>query len=235
MNVYTVVIVDDEPIARVILESYIRQTPGLQLGASVATIAGLLQALEQQPVDLLLLDIHLKNENSLRELRQTPGLPSIIFITASKDYAVESYELEAVDYLLKPVSLSRFEKAIDKFIRQESGPAELVLPKRPPAARLYFKTTTGFIQLPPDEILYCEARRDYIRIICTTRQLLVNMTMKALEEKLQPHPEFIRIHKSYLINKTQVQAHDRSTVQIREAVLPVGDRFRKTFQQHWPK
>ncbi|RYD53214.1 MAG: response regulator transcription factor [Sphingobacteriales bacterium] len=235
MKRYTVIIVDDEPIARTILESYIRQTPSLQLGASVATIADLLQALEQQRVDLLLLDIHLKNENSLQALRKTPDLPKIIFVTANKEYAVESYELEAVDYLLKPVSLSRFEKAIDKFIRQESGDPESILPEPQPATRLYFKTTTGFINLAPDEILYVEARRDYIQIMCASRNLLVNMTMKALEEKLQPHPEFIRIHKSYLINKTQVRGYDRRTVRIRDLVLPIGDRFRKTFQPHWPK
>lgn len=233
MKTYAVIIIDDEPIARAILEKYVLQSPQLTLAGSVDTLAALKEILVQQPADFLLLDIHLKEENSLRSLRWISGLPKIIFVTANKEYAAESYELEAIDYLLKPVSPDRFRKAIEKFIRLENGDAGIHPEEKSLASRLYFKTTTGFVSLLKEDILYCEAKRDYAKIVLPSKALLVNTTMKALEEKLCVYPEFIRIHKSYLINKTYVQFHDRHHLQIGDIKLPVGESFRKTFLQRW--
>ena len=198
-------IADDELIAHQILEQYIMQTPGLTLVAKCRNALEAFAKLEQHSIDLVFLDIEMPLVNGVAFLRtlNIPNPPKVIFTTAYAEYALEGYELNVVDYLLKPFSFERFTKAVEKAKQSLQKLAEI---QTPPEDNNYLviKEKGGLMKIPYHEILYIEASRDYMKIVTIVRQYLVHLTMKKLEELL-PVERFIRTHKGYIVALAQIK------------------------------
>lgn len=193
-------IVDDEPIARQILEKYILQTPGLTLVAKCRNALEAFAKLEQHAIDLVFLDIEMPLVNGLTFLKTLKAPPKVIFTTAYPDYAVQAFDLDAADYLLKPFSYERFQKAVAKV----QAPVASVAASVNPDGFLLVKDKGGLVKVPYNQILFIKAAKDYVRIVTASQQYLASFTMKNLEETL-PADQFIRIHKSYIVSLEQVK------------------------------
>jgi two-component system, LytTR family, response regulator LytT len=208
-------ITDDEVIAQQILEKYILQTEGLTLVAKCRNAMEAFAKLEQHQVDLIFLDIEMPLVNGVAFLKTLTNPPRVIFTTAYADYALQGYELNVVDYLLKPFSYDRFLQAVNKVkqalpVASQDGVTES-------AEHLIVKEKEGLLKIPFAEIVYIEASRDYMKIFTPGRQYLVHLTMKKLEEILPP-AKFIRTHKSYIVSLSKIRA-------VRPAELVMGDQM----------
>ena len=218
-------IADDELMAHQILEQYIIQTPGLVLVATCRNALEAFAKLQQHAIDLIFLDIELPLVNGISFLKTLPNPPKVIFTTAYAEYALESYELNAVDYLLKPFSCERFQKAIEKVkqLIDKPGYAELT---NQDILHLVIKEKEGLIKIPYDDILYVEASRDYMKIVTHTRSYLTHITMKKLEDML-PHHQFIRTHKSYMVALKQIRlVKTESLVLTNNVIIPVSNSYK---------
>jgi len=221
------IIVDDEPIARQILEQYILETPGLTLLATCRNAMEAFSKLEQHEVDLVFLDIEMPLVNGLDFIKTLKHPPKIILTTAYPQHAVEAFALNAVDYLLKPFSLFRFQTAIGKV--KLNGNEE----KEEPA--LLIKEKGALIKLLQKEIVYLQASRDYVKIITTLKTHLVSMTMKSLEETL-PASQFIRIHKSFIVNLRHIQMIKTNEVMMgNKEVLPLSPNCKEDLLKIYAK
>lgn len=211
-------VVDDEPLARQVVEAYIRQTADLRLVTSCAHAFEAFEALTAHRVDLLFLDIQLPSLSGIDLIRRLKQPPALIFTTAYAEYAVASYELEAVDYLLKPITYERFTQSINKFFkRTTSEPA--------PALYSYFKVNGQLVKLQHSDILYAQSIKDYILLKTLERSFIVHLTMKSLSELL-PESRFRRIHRSYLVNLSHITKASRQDVQLGAITLPIGESYR---------
>nr|WP_295924389.1 LytTR family DNA-binding domain-containing protein [uncultured Dyadobacter sp.] len=211
-------LVDDEPLARQILETYIRQNDALELAHSCSNAFEAFEVLHSGQVDLLFLDIELPALTGIDFIRQLKNPPPIIFTTAYQQYAVESYEVEAVDFLLKPITYERFQQGVSRFFKR--------LPeKAPPPAHTYFKVNGELIRLSHADILYAQSLKDYLFIQTMKGHYITHLTMKALSELL-PATQFRRVHRSFLINKSQVTAIGRHEIKLGKYTVPIGDSFR---------
>jgi len=225
-----VLIVDDEPIAREILEGFVGMLPQLQLVASCPDAIAALRILNEQEVDLLLLDIDMPQINGLSFLSSLQTAPKVIFITAYQQYAIASYEVNAVDYLLKPLRFERFLKAINK-IDQTSERIGMVSESSPLSSDLIFVKSEGrLIRIDLSDVLFIEGLKDYVALHRKSGKLVIHSTMKALEERLSGSASFLRIHKSYLVNLRYVQELDGITMRIADHVLSIGSTYRESVQ-----
>ncbi len=223
-----VLIVDDEPIARDILESYVGMLPQLELAGSVPNAIEALQVLGRSPVDLLLLDIDMPQINGLSFLQSIRNPPPVIITTAYSEYALEGYEQGVLDYLLKPIRFERFLRAVNKL--QATGTAQVPapLPEAPQAGLniLFVKSEGRLVRIDLASVLFIEGLRDYLAFHTTGGKLVIHSTMKALEERLAGLPEFVRIHKSHIVNLSYVQEIDGHSVRTGSKSLLIGATFR---------
>lgn len=218
-------IVDDEPLAQQVLERYIAQCPPLQLVLKCFNASEAFDALHRQHVDLLFLDIKMpviKGTDFIRSLKQPPAF---IFTTAYAEYAAQSYELEAVDYLLKPVTFNRFQKAVDRFLKLHPVP---IIPEK---EYIYVKVSGKLVKVMLADILYAESMKDYIRLKTKKEQLITHMTMKAMEELL-PADRFVRVHRSYMVNVQQVTVMGKSELTIDTLTIPLGANYKDKLPPH---
>jgi len=222
-------LVDDEPPALEILESYVREVAHLEL---VATCDNALQAfgiLQQQPIDLMFLDIKMPKMLGTDFLRSLRHPPQVIFTTAYREYAYEGFELDAVDYLLKPVSLERFLKAVAKASKTD---AALVPPTEPthalnPDAFLYFRIDRKMVKVVLRDILYVEGLKDYVKIHTVVGQpLVVKQTISGIEEKLS-ESNFLRIHRSFIVALDKIKTYSARHIEVAQQELPIGRLFRQ--------
>lgn len=219
-------ICDDELIAHQILEAYILQTPGLTLVAKCRNALEAFAKLEQQPVDLIFLDIEMPLVNGISFLRTLSNPPKVIFTTAYAEHALESYELNAVDYLLKPFSPERFAKAVEK-AKALIGQSVTEQEKEEDAGALVVKEKEGLIRVRFDQILYIEASKDYMKIVTPEKPYLVHITMKKLEELL-PQDQFLRTHKSYMVALKAIRLlRPDELVLTNNALVPVSINYRE--------
>ena len=224
------VIVDDEPLAVELIGSYCAQAPQLTVVATCGSAVEASRVLRCQPVDLLFLDIKMPQLMGIDFLRSLLDPPKVILVTAYREYAFEGFELDIVDYLLKPLSFSRFMKAIYKLERL-LPPQEEEREERLPPAFLYFRVDRESVKVLLDELLYIESRREYAQLSLTDgRKLLVRETISSLEEKLNRH-RFVRIHRSFLVTADRVTAISATQVKIGDAVLPVGRIYKENLQR----
>lgn len=213
-------IIDDEPLARQVLQNYVQRIPELELIASCAHVSEAVMVLAQQPADLLLLDIKMPRISGIDFIRSLSHPPAVIFTTAFSEYAAISYDLNAVDYLLKPFTFDRFEMAVSKALQrqwQQQAPT--------PASFLLIKSGKRLIKLAHADIQYVESRKDYLRFVTCSGVYLSYMTMKHLLTLLPEEP-FKRIHRSFLINSGAIQECTRHEVIIDNKKIPVGDSYR---------
>jgi len=216
-------IIDDEPLARQLLESYVQQVKSLQLVQSCSTAIEAFEVLHQQEIDLMFLDIQMPGINGLSFLKSLKQPPKVIFTTAYMEHAVEAFELEAIDYLLKPVTFERFIKAIQKVsMKEEMQPLAL----QPTDQVLFIKENKRLVRLEHTSILYLEGFGDYVKVVTPTQVHVTYSTLNKLSELL-PTSHFIRIHRSYIINLNKLQYLEGNYVQVAEHSLPIGLTYKE--------
>jgi two-component system, LytTR family, response regulator len=222
-------IVDDEPLARNLLSDYVRKIPSLELKG---TCEGPLQALEflkTAPVDLLFLDIQMPEITGIGLMKVLPKKPMVIFTTAYSEYALDGYELDVVDYLLKPISFERFLKAVNKVQAR-------ITTTQPAAAQptaddfIFVKDGTKLVKIMINDILYVEGLKDYVTIHTKTQKVVSLQRLKSLEEQL-PASLFARIHNSFIVSLRAITSIHKNEVEIGATFLPVGETFKKSFKE----
>lgn len=239
-------IVDDEPLAHTILSDYVRKVPFLTLvGATTSPIEALTQV-QRGEVDLLFLDIQMPELTGMQFLnllrRGVTGHDCrVILTTAYSEYALDGYEHDVVDYLLKPISFERFYRAVQKVMPSASAPTlppadspVSISPAAPTDAVrdfIFVKTEYRLQRVSLGEILYVEGLKDYVSIYTTTERILALQTMKTMEEKL-PTSQFVRVHKSYIVAVSHIESVERNRIYIGKAVIPIGDTYRDAFFRH---
>ena len=217
-------IVDDEPLARQLMESHIRQVKSLQLVGTCETAIEAFELLHREQVDLLFLDIQMPGITGLNFLKSLKDPPKVIFTTAYMEYAVEAFELEAVDYLLKPITFERFIKAIQKIDAQkETSP----LTQGPlPGEAIFIKVNKRLMRIAYPDIFYIEGFGDYIKVVTASGVHTSYSSLNKIEELL-PEQQFMRIHKSFIINLTHIQFVEGNLVRIPDKDLPVGVTYKE--------
>jgi DNA-binding LytR/AlgR family response regulator len=228
------ILVDDEPLALDILESHAGRIPDLEIVARCHNALEAQQALIDHPVDLVFLDIQMPQITGLEWLRSLTNPPLTIFTTAYSDYALEGFELNVVDYLLKPIPFDRFLKSVNKAreqfrLRQPGGPAP-----SEEAGFMFVKADKKLIKVNFDDIVYIEGLKDYVIIRMELDRVITLQTMKSLEEKL-PQQQFQRIHRSYIVNVDKIQALDGAMIEVvlknQTKLLPIGKNYRDEVQR----
>lgn len=227
-----VIIVDDEPLALDVLETYIEKIPELNLVKRCNNALEANEVLKSHDIDLMFLDIQMPQLTGTDFLKTLSNPPLVIFTTAYANYAIEGFELNAIDYLLKPISLERFMKAVNKAVEQ------IELQRKDSAATIassddpnfiFVKADKKLIKVSYDEIIYIEGLKDYVIIRQDTSRIITLQTMKSLEEKLPDHI-FKRIHRSYIVNLNKINAIVGNMVEVMEKGqakhLPVGKNYR---------
>lgn len=220
-------IVDDEPLAINVIKEYLLQVPQLELVTTCSDAIQAFQALNEYQIDLLFLDIEMPRLNGIDFIKSLANPPAIILTTAYRDYALESYEINVIDYLLKPISFSRFFKAITKYLKTstENTTAEISNPTTKLSGSIYVYSNKKNIKVYFDEILYIESIKDYVRIHTTKKNIISKDTISRYEELL-PN-SFFRIHRSYIVNSAKISAFTPHDIDIGEKELPIGTSYKK--------
>lgn len=225
------IIVEDEPLARKLLADYISKVSSLQLVAICSNSLEAMEALKREPIDLMFLDIQMPEITGISLLKILNTRPLVVLTTAYSEYALESYELDVVDYLLKPITLERFLKAVDKVHQRLALPQPVAHVSEKPASDFIFvKDGTKLVKVKLNEVLYVEGLKDYV-IIHTSQQKIVSLQrLKSLEEQL-PSNQFFRVHHSYIINLQAIETVHKGEVQIGDSLIPISESYRKTFKE----
>jgi two-component system LytT family response regulator len=237
--------VDDEPLALDIIEDYISKVPFLELVKRTENAIEALQLVQAGGIDLVFLDIQMPDLTGIQFLKIANNKASYILTTAYSQYALESYDLNVSDYLLKPIAFDRFYKAVEKVHNQHKAtvePAPVVpvpaVASTPSAAAvqpvqdfIFVKTEHKIQKIELDDILYIEGLKDYISIYTKTERIITLQNMKKMEETLPSH-EFIRVHKSYIIALDKIESIERSRITICSKIIPIGDTYRDEFFKH---
>ena len=218
--------VDDEPLALALLQDNIRQVPTLELVASCNTAMEALAVLNRQEVDLIFLDIQMPGLTGLQLLQSLSIRPMVILITAYEKYALEGFNLDVIDYLVKPVPLERFLKACNKAIDYYRLKKNLSGETHTWPEYFFVNAEYGLVKIVFSEIRMIEGLKDYLKIhLGETKPLIIRMSLKSIEEKLPPG-KFFRIHKSYIIALSHVTAIRRNSVFLGELELPLSDLYK---------
>lgn len=214
------IIVDDEPLGRDVLENYVRQSPNLNLVATCKNAFEADQCINSNQVDLIFLDINMPKLSGLSFVKALSNSPKIVFVTAYPEYAVEGFEVNAVDYLVKPVSLERFLKAVNKVLEQ------LKRKNISEEDSIFIKVDKKLLKINLNDIKYIEAFGDFLKVRDKEKVHIISETMKNLESHL-PSKLFVRIHKSYLINLSAVEFIEGNQVRIQGQFLPIGATYKE--------
>ncbi|QNH62830.1 LytR/AlgR family response regulator transcription factor [Hymenobacter sediminicola] len=231
----TCVLVDDEHLALDVLAEYCAQMPFLELKGRFHDALAAVAFLQDHPVDVVFLDIHMPRLTGLQlaQLLPAPG-PRIIFTTAHANYAVQSYELPALDYLLKPISFERFVQATHRARAALSQPTATVTAATPETApegadeALFVRHDNRLRRVPVADILYVEGQKEYLMLYTVSGKILTLQSFRRLEELLPPG-RFARIHRSYLISLRHLEYVERGRVQVQGTMLPIGETYREPF------
>lgn len=221
------IIVDDEPLALDVLETYISQLPELELVARCENALEAREVLKEHEVDLMFLDINMPQLTGIDFVKTLSVRPKVIFTTAHPDYAVEGFELDAVDYLMKPISLDRFMKAVNKVI--DMTPSESANQGSSDKEFFFVKADKKLVKVNFEDILYIEGLKDYVIIRQKESRVITLQTMKSLEAKLPDHM-FKRIHRSYIVNLGAIDAVVGNMIELKEKSqvkhIPIGKNYR---------
>lgn len=222
MSTLDCLIIEDEPLAADILCDYIAQTPGLRLKGVCADALKGMEQLRRDHVDLIFLDIHLPKLSGLDLVRTLGGEYQIILTTAHHEHALEGFELNVADYLLKPIAFTRFVQAVNKVFARRG-----LLPAAPEQAKHYFfNVDRNRVKALADDIRFIESLRDYVHIHTDTGKIITKFRIGELGAVLHD-PRFLRIHKSYIVNLDKVLSHNATTVTLSGCSLPVGRNYKK--------
>lgn len=215
-------LVDDEPLAIALLQKHAVQLEFLEVVATCGNAMKALEVLKSSAIDLLFLDIRMPALNGIDFLKTLRQPPKVIITTAYREYALDGYDLDIVDYLLKPITFERFFKALERYLRTlEVTPVTAV--NEP--ANIYIKSGYKNIKLQTDDILYIESLKDYVKIVTLGETIQAKYRISELDAELAPQG-FIRIHRSFIINPRHMSAFTASDVEIGKAELPIGESYK---------
>ncbi len=220
-------IVDDEPLALNLLESYVKKTPFLELTGKYSSAVQAMKELPNHPVDLLFLDIQMPELNGLEFSKLVNPATRIVFTTAFEQYAIDGYKVNALDYLLKPISYVDFLQAANKAMKW----FELLQQPKEEIQSIFVKSDYKLVQIELRNILYIEGLKDYIKIYeeNNPKPILSLMSMKAMEDLL-PTSRFMRVHRSYIVQKDKIRVIDRGRIVFGKTYIPISDSYKQTFQ-----
>ena len=238
------IIVDDEPLARNLLTAYVNKIPSLNLLKSFSSPLPAMEFLQNHSVDLIFLDIQMPELTGISFLKIVKKRPMVVLTTAYSEYAIESYELDVVDYLLKPITLERFLKAVEKVSQRlalekenlsdasnENQQAEQITSTQAPSQPFVFvKDGTKLVKIRWKDILYIEGMKDYVAIHTRQQKIVSLQRLKTLESQL-PSDQFIRIHHSYIVSLEGVDVIYKDKVQIGKTFIPVSETYKKPFKE----
>jgi len=221
-------IVDDEPLAIAVIENYIERLPELEIVAKCDNALTALQVLQHQQVDLAFLDIQMPKLTGIDFIKTLRNPPKIVITTAYREYALEGYELNILDYLVKPISFERFLKALNKYY-ELAGNQTFAPPTETPhneeEKAIYVKENKKMIKILLKEILFIESLKDYVKIHTPTKSVITKQLISYFEETLDKD-KFLRIHKSFIVSKDKIEAFTASSVEITGKELPIGRNYK---------
>src|SRR5580693_8228940 len=227
MQTYNCIVIEDEPLAAEVLQDYIGQVPFLKLVSSCSDAFYAMETLQSFDVDLMFLDIHLPKMKGLDLIKVLKKPPKIIITSAYQEYALQGYEFNVIDYLLKPIEFSRFLKAVNKIEQSK----EIVMPARPVArsaerAYLFFSVGKKKVKVFLDEILYIESMKEYIRVNTKNKSVLTKFKLSQVEELLNEN-NFLRIHRSIIVAKDKIESFSATEVELGGKRLPIGRSYKE--------
>ena len=226
-------LIDDEPPALKILARYIASINGLEIVGQCKNAIEALDVLHQKTVDVVFLDIKMPRIIGTEFLKNLSYPPKVIFVTAYRDYAVEGFELDAVDYLVKPVSFERFFKAIGKLNRMMGKEMFTIagVPESNPEAFVYLKVDKDMKKIFLNEIVYIESWKDYVKIFLSTgKNILIKQSISSLENLLSDH-KFLRVHRSYIVSLNKISGYNALLVQLGENEIPIGRLYKQNVME----
>lgn len=235
MAVIRCAVVDDEPLALGLMASYVKKTPFLELVGAYSSAVQAMQEMHDHPVDLIFLDIQMPELNGLDYSRMIPQQTRVVFTTAFNQYALDGYKVNALDYLLKPISYPDFLQAANKaqewfnLIERSQQPEKTE--KEEDIQSIFIKSEYKLIQIELKNILYIEGLKDYVKIYeeNAPKPIMSLMSMKAMEEML-PSDRFMRVHRSYIVQKEKIRIIEHNRIVFGNTYIPIGDSYKQVFQ-----
>ena len=222
------IIIDDEQPARVLIREYVKKLPTLNLLGEFKSPIDAIAFLNEQQVDLMFLDIQMPGLTGLEFIKTLQHSPKVILTTAYSEYALEGYELNVVDYLMKPIAFDRFLKAVNKALPMGGPSPSQEAQKEPKHIQLKSDGATHLVAL--EDILYIEGLREYVTFYTHERKIITLESLANLEKQL-PNLQFVRVHKSFIINKSKVESFSSSQLRIGEKSIPIGKTYRESVLQ----
>ena len=225
--------IDDEPLALKQIADYISKTPFLELAGLCESALQALELLDKTPVDLMFVDVNMPDLSGMDFVKTLENPPFIVFVTAYSEYALEGFRVDAIDYLLKPISYSDFLKSVNKvkawFDAMQQKPAEVMSNKD----FLFIKSEYKILRINFDDINYIEAMSEYIRIhLVNSKPVMTQLSMKSIEDQL-PDDRFMRVHRSFIINLSKISVIERNRIIFDGTVyIPVSDQYKSKFQNY---
>jgi DNA-binding LytR/AlgR family response regulator len=216
MKTVNCIIADDEPLAREVIETYLQKIDQLRLVTTCVNGVEVFNAIRANSIDLLFLDIQMPQLTGMELLRTLQNPPAVIITTAYREFALESYELNVIDYLLKPVSFERFVKAINRF--------EMLTKTDEPKDHLYIKSDKKMVRVMLKDLLYIEGLKDYVKIHTTTGAVITYQTLASFEERLSGG-QFIRVHRSFIVSVDHIHSYSATQVELGKVSIPIGSSY----------
>ena len=222
-------IVDDEPLARALIRGHVEKLENFEIVAECGDAMKALNVLREKQVDLIFMDIQMPQITGIEFLKTLKHAPKVIITTAYREYALEGFELDVVDYLLKPITFERFLKSVNKFYQMNQEEIQVVAgssgDKTNDESYIYVKENKKIVKVYLSEIWYIEGLSEYIQIYTNKRKIITKTSMALMEEKL-PAGKFLRIHKSFIVSVFKIEAFTANTIEIQGKELPIGRSFK---------
>ncbi len=232
---YRCLVVDDEPIARKIVKTYIAQLPHLVFAGECKNASEAIEKISRENIEIVFLDISMPNISGISMVKILPNAPLIVFTTAYSEFAIESYELNAVDYLLKPFLFERFAKAVAKAMERlrnrETLPSPILSENAPSEPSIFIKSKGENYPILINDILYCEAMKNYTKIILKNGKTYYPLTpLSKFEEELTVlSPHYLRVHRSFIVSKKAVHSIGANYVMVEKVKIPIGNQYKEAF------
>ena len=229
-------VVDDEPLAIKLIENHISKIEGLEVVSACNNALKAFEIINTQHIDLMFLDIKMPNITGIDFLKSLKNPPKTIFTTAFRDYAIESYDLEVVDYLLKPITFERFFKSIDRFLRERKEVVVSTAEKNDLEDFLLVKSGNKHHKIKIEEIIFIESLKDYVKIhTINDKRIVAKYKIGEIEEELKDK-NFLRIHRSYIVNTSKISAFTMSDIEVNSVEIPIGASYKEkviSFLSKW--
>ncbi|MEO7174541.1 MAG: response regulator transcription factor [Saprospiraceae bacterium] len=230
MQQFNCIIVEDEPLAAEVLQDYVQKVPYLNLKATCGDAILALEILKEHKIDLIFLDIHLPKLKGLDFVKSLKNPPQIIITTAYHEYALKGYELNVLDYLLKPIEFSRFIAAVNKLNDRNSPSTEAAENEnRSERESIFFNVSKKKTRIYLDEILYVESLKEYVQVVTRNKSIVTKFQLGQIEELLSKN-NFLRIHRSYIVAKDKIDSYTATEIEINQKLIPIGRSYKEFVQ-----